>query len=195
MSINIKREMGAKALNTKENIVLAASREFVLKGYFGTTTQKIAQAAELSEGALFRYFSTKDAMADEVIKRALEALVGELEKIDENKEAKDIWETLFAVLKNCYTHQLDSFLFYESVSYEHFMKPETLTLQKTLFVNMERILQSILQKTKQNISWQSLSRTIFGALFQLARQTKILKKSVAEKDWKELKYILDKVVL
>lgn len=47
---------------TRERILQAARRLLTEKGYEGTTTRDIAEAAEIASGTLFNYFATKEAI-------------------------------------------------------------------------------------------------------------------------------------
>jgi AcrR family transcriptional regulator len=51
---------------TRDRILKAALRLFAQKGYDGTTTRELAEAAGVAEGTLFRYFSNKKAILVEV---------------------------------------------------------------------------------------------------------------------------------
>jgi AcrR family transcriptional regulator len=57
----------------REQILEAAKRCFALYGYAGTTTKSVAQAAGISEGLLFKHFSTKAALYAEILSEACEA--------------------------------------------------------------------------------------------------------------------------
>ena len=51
---------------TRTRILEAAQRLFASKGFDGTTTRELAQAAGVAEGTLFRYFPNKKAILVEV---------------------------------------------------------------------------------------------------------------------------------
>ncbi|CBN57143.1 MULTISPECIES: TetR/AcrR family transcriptional regulator [Kamptonema] len=51
---------------TRKRILQAAQRLFACKGYEGTTTASLAQAAGVAEGTLFRHFPNKKAILIEV---------------------------------------------------------------------------------------------------------------------------------
>jgi len=53
--------------NTRDRILQAALRLFARKGYDGTTTKDLANAANVAEGTLFRHFANKKAMLIEVV--------------------------------------------------------------------------------------------------------------------------------
>jgi AcrR family transcriptional regulator len=58
-----------------ETILAAAARVFVKQGYARATTNRIAAAAGISVGSLYQYFSSKDAIAVELLRRYRESLV------------------------------------------------------------------------------------------------------------------------
>ena len=72
-----------KAAERREQIVQAAVELFSRRGFRGTTTREIAEAAGISEAAVFKYFATKEdlytaiietkARTDEVIAKAAAA--------------------------------------------------------------------------------------------------------------------------
>ena len=51
-----------KKLKARQALIEAASRLFVRQGFDNTTTDEIAQTAELSRSTFFRYFKTKEAV-------------------------------------------------------------------------------------------------------------------------------------
>jgi TetR/AcrR family transcriptional regulator len=55
----------------REEILLAGEKLFVRKGFFGTTMDEIARAAELAKGTLYLYFPSKEALLAEIILKAL----------------------------------------------------------------------------------------------------------------------------
>jgi AcrR family transcriptional regulator len=58
-----------------ETILQAATRVFTRLGYPQATTNRIAAAAGISVGSLYQYFSSKDAIAVELLRRYRERLV------------------------------------------------------------------------------------------------------------------------
>lgn len=53
-------------IQTRDRILQAAQRLFARKGYDGTTTRDLAQAAGVAEGTLFRHFTNKKAILIEI---------------------------------------------------------------------------------------------------------------------------------
>lgn len=63
----------------KDEIIQASARLFAEKGYHHTTTREIAQAANVAEGTIFKYFDSKEGL-----------LIGIMAQLVEN-EALDVW--------------------------------------------------------------------------------------------------------
>jgi AcrR family transcriptional regulator len=59
----------SKEEETQERILKAAQKLFAKRGYGGTTTRDLAQAAGVAEGTLFRHFENKKAILVEVATR------------------------------------------------------------------------------------------------------------------------------
>jgi AcrR family transcriptional regulator len=57
----------AKAEVTRKNILVAASKLFARRGYHKTTITDIAQAIELTSGAIFHHFPSKEALLEAVV--------------------------------------------------------------------------------------------------------------------------------
>lgn len=69
---------GAKTETVLPRIYRAALRLFVRKGIDATTTKDIARAARVSEGALYRHFKSKDALAYRLFSLNLQQFTSEL---------------------------------------------------------------------------------------------------------------------
>lgn len=70
-------------MNTREKFLKTALKVFSQKGYLGATTKEIARETGFAEVTLFRYFSSKEKLFEEVINTYsfLPALKGLLPKI------------------------------------------------------------------------------------------------------------------
>jgi AcrR family transcriptional regulator len=72
---------------TKDRILESGLEVFSGKGYIGATTREIASGAGVAEVTLFRHFSSKERLFEEVVNRysflpALKGLLPELRKMD-----------------------------------------------------------------------------------------------------------------
>jgi AcrR family transcriptional regulator len=59
----------SEQLSTKEKILESALRLFSQKGYLGTATREIARDAGVAEVTVFRHFSTKERLLEEVFQK------------------------------------------------------------------------------------------------------------------------------
>lgn len=57
----------------QENILKAALKLFAQEGYASTSTSKVAKAAGVSEGLIFRHFTNKEGLLDAIVKQTEEA--------------------------------------------------------------------------------------------------------------------------
>jgi len=69
----------------RRQIVNAARRLFLEKGYEGATIPKIAEAAELAPGTLYLYFSGKEALYIELLKEGYDMLLARLMEASRRK--------------------------------------------------------------------------------------------------------------
>lgn len=72
---------GGKDGPRREEILAAAARTFAEKGLKGSTTRAIAERASMLSGSLYYYFTSKEAMAVEVVERYLTELLEAYEQV------------------------------------------------------------------------------------------------------------------
>ncbi|CAM4257053.1 TetR/AcrR family transcriptional regulator [Comamonas aquatilis] len=58
--------------NRRNELILAAGRQFRLKGFHGTSTRDIAAAAGMQSSAMFYFFESKEAMLHEVMRSGMD---------------------------------------------------------------------------------------------------------------------------
>lgn len=64
----------SRSVETRNSILAAAGEVFAEQGYENTTTHQIAGKAQVSVGALYRYFSDKEAILKEVYRGEMSSL-------------------------------------------------------------------------------------------------------------------------
>ncbi len=77
----------------KENIINQALKLFAENGYINTSTNKIAQAAGVSEGLIFRHFTNKQGLLDAIVEIGLkdaESFVLQVTKIQDPREVLSV---------------------------------------------------------------------------------------------------------
>ncbi|BBO73111.1 hypothetical protein DSCW_05280 [Desulfosarcina widdelii] len=88
----------------RQQILIAARRVFIEKGYGCTTMESIAREAELSSGTLYLYFKSKEELYASLSVRILQYLLIRMEHITEegNKSAEKRLENLKDALLDTY---------------------------------------------------------------------------------------------
>ena len=66
---------------TRERILLAALRLFSVKGFRGTTMKDIAREVDITEGAIYRHFKSKEEIIEHLIRR----VTGEIKELVRRK--------------------------------------------------------------------------------------------------------------
>lgn len=81
---------------TKNRIDRIALELFVEKGIRATTVRDIAARSDVAEGSLYRYYSGKEAMAQELFREQAKAIVAEMETI--YRESDDLESFISALI-------------------------------------------------------------------------------------------------
>ncbi|MBE9064721.1 TetR/AcrR family transcriptional regulator, partial [cf. Phormidesmis sp. LEGE 11477] len=90
-----KRKLATTEADTQERILKAAQKLFARKGYGGTTTKDLAQAAGVAEGTLFRHFENKKAILVEVATQGwMEILTDLLTELSEMASYKAVAQVM-----------------------------------------------------------------------------------------------------
>ncbi len=88
----------ARLEQRESDIMAAATRLFADEGFHGTSTRKIAAAAGVSEGTLFHYFSTKNALLQAILDDFYAGLIESAQ--DGIREVMGTRERLLLLAKN-----------------------------------------------------------------------------------------------
>ncbi|HET7658440.1 MAG TPA: TetR family transcriptional regulator [Bacillales bacterium] len=80
----------------KDEILKAAKRVFLRKGFEPTTMQDVVEESGMSRGGVYQYFSSTEEMIQALHVRNLQELPGILEKV--TAENKTIWEAVKALV-------------------------------------------------------------------------------------------------
>ena len=104
--------------DTRDRIEQAALRLFVQKGVTDTTVRDIAHALEMSEGALYRHFESKDDLVWQLFERRYLALATELQALADT--ASSTRERLAAMIRGfCRVHDEQPDLFHFLLFVQH----------------------------------------------------------------------------
>jgi AcrR family transcriptional regulator len=104
--------------DTKDRIERAAIELFVRKGVAQTTVRDIAQAVDISEGALYRHFVGKDELVWELFERHYVAFAGRLQSLADGEPSAR--GKLSAMIRGfCQAHDDDPALFHFLLFVQH----------------------------------------------------------------------------
>ncbi len=81
MSEATQKTSRARGERREQEIIQAAAELFANQGFHETSTRKIAEAAGVSEGTVFNYFSNKNELLTAIIRRYYDGLISTAEEI------------------------------------------------------------------------------------------------------------------
>ena len=81
MATPVRREPDTTGWPTRELILLKASHLFANRGFLGTSTRDIAEAVGIRQPSVYSHFASKQAIAEELLRRDLEGGSEALERI------------------------------------------------------------------------------------------------------------------
>lgn len=76
-----RRRVDTRGWPTRDLILLEASRLFAARGYLGTSTRDIATAVGIRQPSMYSHFASKQAIAEELLRRDLGAGIATLERM------------------------------------------------------------------------------------------------------------------
>jgi len=113
-------------VNTKDLILKAAIQDFINHGFYGARMDRIAKSASVNKAMIYYYFSSKDAIYDEVLAAIIHPVMTELNTItDEPAEVPEMIGRIIDVYMSVFSKYPDylRLLQYELVmGGQHFRK-------------------------------------------------------------------------
>ncbi|MDA9121396.1 TetR/AcrR family transcriptional regulator [Flavobacteriales bacterium] len=82
----------------QESILKAALMLFATQGYASTSTSKVAKAAGVSEGLIFRHFGNKEGLLNAILEMASQAMEQKMATVVMAPSPKEILTRLFEML-------------------------------------------------------------------------------------------------
>ena len=82
----------------QENILNAAIELFAENGFNATSTNKIAKAAGVSEGLIFKHFTNKDGLRDAIIEMAMDKISQPFMEMTQIEDPHERLDALFAMI-------------------------------------------------------------------------------------------------
>lgn len=161
------------ASKIEPRILDAAIALFADYGYFGVTTRDVARKAKVTEGSIYRLFSSKDHLFE----RSLEAVVEHLLEpaqflmmIFENRKKQDFSSAIAGPLRRWYasmSHQSARLLIYAYLSRnEKWRQSANAPLEKIISIVAGSMEREIKKGHPRKLNAQAVARGLILALFQ-----------------------------
>lgn len=105
-----RRPKQVRSVETRNSIVGAAAKLFSEQGYESSTTHQVAKEANVSVGALYRYFSDKEAIVKEIYRQEITTLrnrvLQEFSLVDiVGKDVRELVRTALALAFKIYSEK------------------------------------------------------------------------------------------
>lgn len=71
--------------NTRSDILLAASKLFIIKGFDGTSVTDIIKEVGIAKGTLYHHFESKEEIMDELIAMKTQSIIAQVKNIAEDR--------------------------------------------------------------------------------------------------------------
>lgn len=178
--------MCMKLLNEKlrDDLLEEGKREFLEKGFQGTSMRSIAGALGVTTGAIYRYYADKEDLFDTLVKDAADELVGKYRNVQQQFAEMPIGEQLSGLpqisdegqewMLECIYDHFDAFKLIAcsavGTKYEHYI--DTLV---EIEANSSRVLidrmeeEGILKHNMDDELIHIVSNTLFSGMFETVR--------------------------
>ena len=120
---------------TRRRILDAARALFAERGFEGTSTRDVARSARIAAGTLFNYFESKEALALELVRAALEGCEDEFER--GRRAGASLDEELFAFVM-CGLRRLEPHRAYLAEALESALSPFSPKAEGSAAAELER---------------------------------------------------------
>lgn len=155
-------------MEAKERIINKAWNLFFKYGFKSVSMDDIAASAGMSKKTIYRFFTNKDALVDEVValelKREEESCVQKLDKSENAIHDFFLWleqmDEMLSMMNPLLMYELEK---YHSVTHEKFIKHQNKFFVEIIKSNLQRGIKEGLYKPDLNVD--ILSRFRFSSVF------------------------------
>jgi AcrR family transcriptional regulator len=124
----------------REDVLEAALTLFSERGFHGTAIPDIAAAAGLAAGTIYRHFASKEALVNELFRRAKRALGAALATVPETGELRARFHTLWWALVGFARDQPRAFAFLELHHHGTYLDAESRALELSILAPFAAVL-------------------------------------------------------
>lgn len=139
-----RRRVDTSGWPTKELILLEASRLFAVRGYLGTSTRDIAAAVGIQQPSMYSHFPSKQAIAEELLRRDLTTGMAALEKVVADGGGPAI--ELYRYLRWEVVHDLETPFDLRSVYLDPLLEQSEFAEGRRLLKRYDALMASILER-------------------------------------------------
>lgn len=162
------------ASRIEPKILDAAIVLFADYGYFGVTTRELARKANVTEGSIYRLFTTKDDLFDRSLKAVTEHLLDPAQfllMIFENRKKQDFYSAIAGPVRRWYTsltHHSARLMTHASVcKNEKWRQAAYAPLQKTIDILADSIDREFTKPVPRKFKSRVVAQALILSLFQL----------------------------
>jgi AcrR family transcriptional regulator len=161
------------ASKIEPRILDAAISLFADYGYFGVTTRDVARKAKVTEGSIYRLFSSKDHLFERSLEAVIQHLLDPAQfllMIFENRKKQEFPSAIAAPLRRwygCLTHQSARLLIHACLSKnEKWRQSAYAPLEKIISILAGSMEREIKKGQTRKFNAQTVARSLILALFQ-----------------------------
>ncbi|WP_461832849.1 TetR/AcrR family transcriptional regulator [Desulfothermus sp.] len=184
--------------STRDRIIEAAYTLFSEKGYHGTSTREIANAASVSEVTLFRNFGSKELLFEEVLKN--KSIIPDLLDATKDVEQYNLNDVLLSLAKRFYYTMVSKKKFIMiTLSEINQYSEKIIDIYEKIITQIDELFVKILLKYKSdntNSDLMIISMAFRGMIFDLFLVNEILlRKNIAESEINDILSSYVKIIL
>ena len=139
-----RRRVDTSGWPTKELILLEASRLFAVRGYLGTSTRDIAAAVGIQQPSMYSHFPSKQAIAEELLRRDLTTGMAALDKVVADGGGPAV--ELYRYLRWEVVHDLETPFDLRSVYLDPLLEQSEFAEGRRLLKRYDALMASILER-------------------------------------------------
>lgn len=131
-----------------ERIFQAAKKQFALNGYHQTSTNLIAETADVSKALVFHHFQSKKKLYLTVIEHSIDLMIASFEEVWQPKTSADFFEQMKyfvkAKMEVATRYPIDNILLMQAYTYQ---PKEIMKELQELFIEKSKVMQTLSDET------------------------------------------------
>jgi AcrR family transcriptional regulator len=159
----------AENQNLQQTILDSALKLFTTKGYFNTSIQDIRRDANLSIGAVYHYFASKEELASALYNSLLEKITADFLAIKNQYDtAHDQCKAIMSLLFDLTESKPEQMSFMLYAKHREFIPTVTPICSSRPFAIMREMVQAGIEKKEiVDLDLTIVSNCLFGGMFRL----------------------------